>query len=313
MKLSQAITEYVALKRAMGAGFDADARHLKALALAVGANIAVADLTEDHLRSYLAPRGVLSSSWHRKYVAVSGFNRFAMGRGYTASLPLPKLRPKKPQTFVPYILSSEELHRLLDAVPYRRKDALLQPPTVRMILLLLYGAGLRLREALSLTLADVNLRESLLTIRETKFHKSRLVSMGCQLCRAMTLYFRWRHEQGHSQGNHSPFFVTRTGAPVNHDNLRGCFEFLRDRVGLRKKGTGQKPRLHDLRHSFAVHRLLSWYRQGADVQSLLPKLATYLGHVCICSTQVYLTMTPELLQEASTRFEKYALPAVQRG
>lgn len=246
-------------------------------------------------------------------MAVSGFNRFATGRGYTASLPLPKLRPKKPQTFVPYILSREELHRLLDTVPYRRKDALLQPPTVRMILLLLYGAGLRLREALSLTLANVNLRESLLTIRETKFHKSRLIPMGPQLCRAMTGYFQWRLKQGHSQRSHTPFFVIRSGAPVNHHTLRRGFEILRNRAELRKKGTGQRPGLHDLRHSFAVHRLLWWYRQGADVQSLLPKLATYLGHVCICSTQVYLTMTPELLQEASTRFEKYALPAVQRG
>lgn len=313
MKLSQAITEYVALKRAMGAGFDSDARHLTALARAAGKNITVADLTEDHLRSYLAPKGALSSSWHRKYVAVSGFNRFAIARGYTGSLPLPKLHPKKPQTFIPYILGREELRLLLDAIPYRRKDALLQPPTVRMILLLLYGAGLRLREALSLTLADVNFRESLLTIREAKFHKSRLVPMGPHLRHAMTFYFRWRDEQGHLRRNNAPFFVMRSGAPVNHDTLRGCFEILRDRVGLRKKGTGQKPRLHDLRHSFAVHRLVSWYRQGADVQSLLPKLATYLGHVCISSTQTYLTMTPELLQEASARFEKYALPAVQHG
>lgn len=313
MRLSQAITEYVALKRAMGVGFESDARHLQALVRAVGGNIAVAELTEDHLRSYLAPNGELSSSWHRKYVTVSGFNRFVMGRGYTASLPLPKLRPKKPQTFVPYILSRAELRRLLDAVPQRRRDALLQPPTVRMILLLLYGAGLRLREALSLTLADVNLRKSLLTIRETKLHKSRLVPMGPQLCRAMTLYFQWRLEQGHSQRSHAPFFVICTGAPVNHHTLRRGFKILRDHVELRRKGTGQKPRLHDLRHSFAVHRLLSWYRQGADVQSLLPKLATYLGHVCICSTQVYLTMTPELLQEASKRFGKYALPAVRRG
>jgi len=297
----------------MGTGFDTDARHLSALARAVGADIAVADLTEDHLRSYLAPKGVLTPSWHRKYVVLSGFNRFAVGRGYTASLPLPKLRPKKQRTFVPYIFRREELRRLLDAVSNRRRDARLQPPTMRMILFLLYGAGLRLGEALSLTLADVNLQESILTIREAKFHKSRLVPMGPQLGRAMTLYFRWRHEQGHSQQHNAPFFVTSTSAPVNHATLRKGFEILRDRIELRKRGTGQKPRLHDLRHSFAVHRLLSWYRRGADVQLLLPKLATYLGHVCICSTQVYLTMTPELLQEASVRFEKYAVPAVRRG
>jgi site-specific recombinase XerD len=86
---------------------------------------------------------------------------------------------------------------------------------------------------------------------------------------------------------------------------------VREHAGVsRDDGARYQPRLHDMRHSFAVHRLTSWYQQGADVQKLLPQLATYLGHVNIAATQVYLTMTPELLHEASVRFEKYAFQEV---
>jgi integrase len=102
-------------------------------------------------------------------------------------------------------------------------------------------------------------------------------------------------------------FPTRTGTPVARHTAENIFRRLRVRAGvLRQDGGRYQPRLHDLRHAFAVHRLVSWYRQGADVQRLLPQLATYLGPVHIAATQRYLTLTPELLHEASQRFERYA-------
>ena len=102
-------------------------------------------------------------------------------------------------------------------------------------------------------------------------------------------------------------FLTRTGTPVARHTAENVFSRLRVRAGvLNQDGSRYQPRLHDLRHAFAVHRLVSWYRQGADVQRLLPQLATYLGHVHIAATQRYLTLTPELLHEASQRFERYA-------
>ena len=104
----------------------------------------------------------------------------------------------------------------------------------------------------------------------------------------------------------SPFFITRSGDPVKPDTFQHNFRILCDRAGIRRTDSSEQPRIHDLRHTFAVHRVTSWYQQGANVQRLLPLLSVYLGHVHIRHTQVYLSMTPELLQEASRRFESYA-------
>ena len=157
-----------------------------------------------------------------------------------------------------------------------------------------------------MTLEDVDLPDALITIRDTKFHKTRLVPLGLNLNQAMAQYAAQRQEAGHSLSGNAPFFVLRRGAPVSIQIVEQAFARLRTYAGVgRSDGARYQPRLHDMRHSFAVHRLTSWYQQGADVQTLLPHLATYLGHVSLAATQVYLTMTPELLQAASVRFEQY--------
>ena len=176
-------------------------------------------------------------------------------------------------------------------------------------MLLLYGAGLRVGEAVRLTLADLDLSAAVITIRDTKFHKTRLVPIGAALNQAMAQYAAQRKEAGHSKSADAAFFVLRRGAPLSVQIVEQAFVRLRTYAGVgRADGARYQPRLHDMRHCFAVRRLTSWYEQGADVQKLLPHLATYLGHVSIAATQVYLTMTPELLHAASVRFERYALP-----
>jgi integrase len=171
------------------------------------------------------------------------------------------------------------------------------------MILVYYGAGLRLSEATNLTRADVDLSESLLTIRNTKFGKTRLVPMGPQLNRVLTQYDRTRPKR---RPTDMPFFATRAGSSVPPWLFQQKFRLLCDRADIRRPDTGVRPRVHDLRHTFAVHRLTSWYHQGADVQRLLHHLSVYLGHVHLRHTQVYLSMTPELLREASQRFERYA-------
>jgi integrase/recombinase XerD len=235
-----------------------------------------------------------------------GFYRFAMARGYVASSPLPKIVPKPPH-FVPHIFSHEELQRLLDATACCESPrSKLQPYTCRMLILLLYGAGLRISEALSLKLANVDLTTGILTIRESKFYKTRLVPMSPALTGALGDYVARRAKEHPAQPD-AALFLTRTETPLARHTAENVFSRLRVRAGvLRHDGGRYQPRLHDLRHAFAVHRLVSWYRQGADVQRLLPQLATYLGHVHIAATQRYLTLTPDLLREASQRFERYA-------
>lgn len=308
MKLCQAIAQYVELKQSMGARFHAEQVILNAFAKAMG-DIACEEAQSDRVYAYLAGTGPVTRFFHRKHQALSGFYRFAVGRGYVQSSPLPKTLPKPSNPFTPYIYSQEQLQRLVDATaaqenPRRKLQAL----TLRTLLLVLYGAGLRLSEALHLSLADVGLADSLLKIRETKFYKTRLVPIGPRLTAALLSYAAKRRESRHSENPQAPFFVTRDGESVTRQIAERGFIHLRNSTGVhRDDGTRYQPRLHDLRHAFAIHRLVSWYRQGADVQRLLPQLSTYLGHVHVASTQHYLTMTPELLQEASLRFELYAM------
>ena len=148
MKLSALTSRYVAYKQAMGMRFHTEARTLRSFCRTMG-DIAVADIAADRVHAYIAGVGPVTRFWHRKYEVLRGFYRFAIARGYAASAPLPKIIPKPPH-FVPYIFSQEELQRLLDASAYcERPRSKLQPYTCRMLILLLYGAALRISEALS--------------------------------------------------------------------------------------------------------------------------------------------------------------------
>ncbi len=311
MKLSQAVHGYVALKQSMGSRFRTEATILKAFCKALG-DVAIAEVESNQVHAYIAGTGPVTRHWHRKYEALTGFYRFAIGRGYVADSPLPRTVPKRPQPFRAYIYSHEELRRLLNATAsFETSRTHLQVSTLRALFLLLYGAGLRISEALSLTLADVALSAGLLTIRESKFYKTRLVPIGPRLTDALAQYANERRQRGHRDHAGAAFFVTRNGSPVTRSTAERAFRRLRDIAGVyRDDGARYQPRLHDLRHCMAVHRLVAWYREGADVQRLLPQLSTYLGHVDVAATQRYLTMTPELLHEASVRFEQYAQPEV---
>ena len=162
------------------------------------------------------------------------------------------------------------------------------------------GAGLRGGEALRLTRADVDLSGALLTVRETKFYKSRLVPLGSHDNEVLTQYARRWLPYTAAAADDLPFLANRDGTPLVRSTVHQAFVAVRQAAGLQSPvGARRRPRLHDLRHSFAVHRLTSWYREGKDVQRLLPYLATCLGHTDIAGTTVYLSMTPELLHEAS--------------
>jgi site-specific recombinase XerD len=257
---------------------------------------------------FIAGNGPPTRFWHRKHETLTGFYRFAIARGYVGGSPLPKHVPTLSRLFVPYIFSRIELRRLLDAAepcfanPRCRIDA----TTYRTLLLLLYGAGLRIGEAVSLTLADVDLDAALLQIRESKFYKSRLVPVGADLQNVLAQHLTRRHAD-HADSN-APVFVRRTGKRLTRAAAENAFRRLRIHANvLRHDGARYQPRLHDLRHTAATHRLQFWYESGADVQRLLPQLATYLGHVHISGTQNYLALTPEILRQASQRFERYAV------
>jgi integrase/recombinase XerD len=219
-----------------------------------------------------------------------------------------------PACWIHHTSATVDVRRLL-AVPdsHYPLDCVLSPDTMRTLLLLLYGTGLRLSEATRLKHEDAEFRNGALTIRETKFGKSPLVPIGRDLVSILKLY-RMRHRPGVGYQRPPTVLATKIGMMIRNDHAGHQFQWLRKEAGvLRFDNARYQPRLHDFRHTFAVTRLLTWYREGKDVQRMLPLLSTYLGHCRVDETSVYLQMTRELLQEANRRFEHYVFAEVHNG
>lgn len=307
MTLHEAIDSYIALKRSLGAVFSAETRILRSFARALG-DIPLDTIDAKAVRAFCRGHGPPTRWWERKHQALRGFFAYLVTRGHLSAPLLSEPGPHIPRSFEPYIYSRSELQRLLDATAILQDHrSPLRQTTFRTLLLLLYGAGLRPSEGLRLRYLDVDLDERILAIWDTKFFKSRLVPIGPALTRVLDTYRKDRQCLPMPTGDHSAFFASRTGGAITLGMLEKMFIQLREHAEIRSPpGARWQPRLHDLRHTFAVHRLIAWYREGADVQANLPLLSTYLGHVNVSGTQPYLTMTSELLAEASKRFERYA-------
>ena len=298
MTLAAAIAHYVDLNQSMGMRFHVDAAILHAFQRHAG-DLDLAAISPEVMVAFLQPRQRVTSTWLMKHRALRRFYQHGITRGLVVRSPVPTVVPRVTETFVPHIYSDEELRRLLAGVEAQTRDArcTIAAPTFRAFLLLLYGTGLRLGEALALRREDVDLRAGMILIRDGKFYKSRHLPIGPRLTHALAEYV---DAVATCRGPDSTaFFVNRRGRSIPHQTVRCNFSSLRKRVQVHG-------RVHDLRHTFAVHRLLAWYREGADVQRRLPHLSTYLGHARIACTQRYLTMIPELLEQASLRFETYA-------
>jgi integrase/recombinase XerD len=307
MKLTEIVTEYLTYKRALGMDFRNEERMFAAFCRQVG-DVQMESISPEQIRFYLDGTKPVSSNWMHKYTAVSGLYRFALSRNYVSTLPLPTCRPKCPPPLVPYIYSRAELKRLLDNTPAAcGPQVQMEAFVFRTLILVLYGACLRHGEALHLTINDVDLEQGILYVRETKFYKTRLVPLGRDLHEALNQYVIKRNAI-HCNELTSPFFCFHDGRALSHQAVQSAFRRLRIQAGVqRNDNANYQPRLHDLRHTGVVHRLIAWYRSGADLNRLLPQLSTYLGHIGLASTQHYLTLTPELLCEASLRFERFAM------
>jgi integrase/recombinase XerD len=312
MTLLEAIEAYVGLKQSLGAVFASDRRILKSFGHYLG-DIPVGEISTEACRAFCQGAGQMTRFSERKHQTLRGFFTYLRARGHLALSPLREPGPCSNHDFRPYIYSHDEIQRLLDATAILANPrSPLQVQTFRTLLLLLYGAGLRAGEALRLRESDVDLSAGVLSIWDTKFFKSRKVPLGAELCSVLERYRQQRVALPRPAAEHSAFFALRTGHAISLSRLESVFVALRTHAGIRRPATDRwQPRLHDLRHAFAVHRLIAWYREGADVQACLPLLATYLGHVNVTGTQTYLTMTPALLAEASQRFERYAAMATE--
>ena len=206
----------------------------------------------------------------------------------------------------PYIYTEDQIRCVLKAArEFPSPKAPLRSPTLYTMLVLAYCAGLRLGELVRLTLGDIDFRDDTIEIRGTKFFKSRRVPLAPSVISALRDYLTLRQKAGAPTDSSSPLFWHRheAGGYARVTTHWLLVRVLRN-VGLKQANGYRGPRVHDLRHTFVVHRMLAWYREGINPQPYLPYLATYLGHKDINSTLVYLTITQELLQYAGERYRR---------
>lgn len=307
MSTTSIIADYIQHNRNLGKRFVAEEAILLAFSHSIG-KVPLHDIRPVMITRFVNRDGTSVETIAKKRRVMAGFFRYAVTRCELKASPMPSFERKHSATsFTPYIFSDAELKRLLAAVPAASGPrSEIDADTLRTFVLLLYGAGLRRGEARRLKVSDVDLPRSLLQIRDTKFFKTRIVPVGAGLS-AVLKAFVAKHYACPSRDDGDVLFCKRDGTPLTDSAIGAAFRRLRAIAGIKRDGGARnQPRLHDLRHTAAVHRVTSWYRVGADLNDLLPKLATYLGHKDLSGTQRYLTMTEELLTEASSRFEVFA-------
>lgn len=216
-----------------------------------------------------------------------------------------------PGRMAPHIYREQEIIELLTAARQLGPPGGLRPAVIETLFGLIACTGLRISEALGLEDADVDLKAEVLTIRQSKFGKSRLVPLHPSAVEALARYrtLRSRHVGATPD---APFFIATRGRllgePVGDRQVHRIFEQLRKQLGWVDRGSHGTPRVHDLRHSFAVRRLVRWHEQGVDISQRMLALSTYLGHAKVSNTYWYLTGVPELMGLVGQRFERFANP-----
>lgn len=253
------------------------------------------------------PSNVQPAGWAKRLSFVRGFASYRSATDPRTQIPPPSLLPFKPKRARPYLYSNEEIRSLLQSslkMPCRFERGKLRPWVYYCLIGLLSVSGLRLGEALNLTLQDVDLKAAVLTIRGTKFGKTRLVPLHASTCTVLANYIGKRQRHCAGQAVSSYLFVSSMGNRLDVGDIHRTFYALSRQIGLRGQSDNCGPRLHDMRHRFATNTLVQWYRSGEDPERRLPLLSTYLGHVHVADTQWYLESSPELMREAMQRLQQ---------
>ena len=312
MKVKEMTESYIVYRRSLGEKYITGAAMLRCFARHIGGNTDAMEIDIEACSAFLYGKdgkdGKVTASWFLRYSALKWMFGWAVVRGYMEEIPLPEEKPRQPEHMTAYIYSKAELKKLFGAaMAYQKNRSKIPPECMQMILKVTYFLGLRIRETVSIRMDDLNLQESHVIIRESKFSKTRIVPFNHQVREMLQGFAEWRASQHPGCSVEKALFLDRKGQPMCLETVRGCFQRIREAAGISRNDRAYyQPRLHDLRHTFAVNRLTAWYREGKDVQKHLSSLSTYLGHDKVSNTSVYLAMTDELLREASKRFKAYS-------
>lgn len=310
-RITSIIQRYVALKRALGRGYENEERILELVDVFVAtkANEIPPDLTAELFASWCHTQEHLSRTVRRNRMRI--VRNLCLYRRRTEPdcfVPDLELFPRNHQPVRPYIFTEGDVRRLLAEVEKLKptRPSPLRRENHRLALVLLFTTGIRRGELVRLTLGDFDDREKTLAIRETKFHKSRIVPLSASTTEELLTFLEQRKAAGAPQLPTSSLLWTRYygGGGYTGAGIAMGLRALMRAAGITKPD-GRVPRVHDARHSFAVNALLRWYRAGTDITARLPYLATYMGHVSVVSTQHYIHLVQQLGAHAGERFERH--------
>jgi len=306
--LAPVFARYVDLKQALGRRFDTSARTLQCLDRFL-CDQNYRDLNTAAFEAWCHTHEHVTSGVRRvRMLEVGAFCLYRRRTEPQCFVPDSTSFPPYHQRLKPYIFSEAEVARLLRATSDLKRSPLspLRPEAIRLAIILLFTTGIRRGELLNLTIGDYDRRESTLHIRQTKFYKSRLLPITSDIADEIDRYLRVRSRRKLSVSPDTALIWNPSwgGGAYSGTSLRRSLQPLLQKCRI-ATAKGKPPRIHDLRHSFAVNALLRWYRAGADVEAKLPLLATYLGHGSAVSTHYYLHFIEPLRTAASERFAKH--------
>lgn len=289
MKLSEAIEIYVRRKRNERILFDCGSKMLGAFCNQIG-DLSLGEIETQHISAFL---NHAVKSWRVNHSLLRNFFEFWAARNAIAPLLMPPNRQPVQQSFVAHIYTCEEIRRLIRMIPKCQSDfsCLLEKQTVRCAILLLYATGARVGEIAGLRVCDVDVKRGYISICGGRFGRSRKIPIGRDLRAILNSYLGFKRQK---HPTNDCLFVTRDGRPATASQLRYRFQRLRDLAGIQARNCSRgEPRMRDLRPSFAVHRIASWIKSGADLNRMLPALAAYMGLVGLTATERYMALTPE--------------------
>jgi len=299
-RLHQRVEDYLTVRRALGFKLVDHGRLLPDFVDYLEQAGATTVTTEAALSWAMKPQGVQPYRWKQRLSVVRGFAEYLSALDPAAQVPPSDLLAYRRQRPTPYLFSTDEITRLLAAA-----DTLNHPlrgATHHTLFGLLAVTGMRVGEALRLDRDDVDLDAGLVDITQTKFNKSRRLPLRDSTVAALTDYISER-DRFFPRPTQPSLFVSTVGTRLADRRVRAVFAHLVNHVGLEPRSGSSRPRIHGLRHSFAVTTLLDWYRSGVNVAARMPLLSAYLGHTSPASTYWYLSAVPELLALAASRLE----------
>jgi integrase len=301
--LKEGIQDYLSLRRSLGFKLKKHSRFLREFALFLEQEDAGRITTRLALQWATQPEHIKQAEWAARLSVVRGFARYWSATDAATEIPPEGLLPFRPSRAKPYLYSDVQIQQLLEAAKNMPTTHSLQPWTYHCLFGLLAVTGLRISEALNLRSADVDWAEGILTIRDSKFGKSRLIPLHPSSIKVLSDYGS-RRDRLFAVRKTPYFFCSRYDGRLDEGQVRRVFYVISRRIGIRGAVDSHGPRLHDFRHRFAVQTLLRWHHNGEDVRRRLPVLSTYLGHGHVTDTYWYVTGTPELMAAVGQQLEK---------